>query len=137
MPMRAGGLICIDGLSPRSSALSACEMTVDLYAETGGIIAPTVTKCHGQMEGINAGTVVTGSPYVRVMAWYDRLNAPEHSGSFLPQYATNVKSFSYMDFPLNQVDTTPDLLGTGAYLTNVASDTWGNVSEEVDWCVLG
>ena len=108
----------------------------DLYAETGGIIAPTVTKCHGQMEGIDSGAVVSGSASVRVMAWYDRAAAPEKSGSFLPQYVSNVKSFAYMDFPLNQTDTTPDLLGTGIYASNVASDTWANVSEEIDWCVL-
>lgn len=108
----------------------------DLYAESGGIIAPTVTKCHGQMEGIDSGSVVSGSGSVRVMAWYDRAAAPEKSGSFLPQYVSNVKSFAYMDFPLNQTDTTPDLLGTGIYASNVASDTWTNVSEEIDWCIL-
>lgn len=108
----------------------------DLYAETGGAIAPTVTKCHGQMEGINARPVVTGSPFVRLMAWYDRSFAPEKSGSFLSQYAANVKSFAYMDFPLNQTDPSPDILGTGIYTSTVVSDVWSNVSEEIDWCVL-
>jgi hypothetical protein len=88
------------------------------------------------MEGINSGTVVTGSAYVRVMAWFDRGAAPEKSGSFLPQYVANVKSFSYMDFPLDQTDATPDQLGTGIYSSSLASDAWTNVSEEIDWCVL-
>ncbi len=88
------------------------------------------------MEGINSGSVVTGSAYVRVMAWFDRGAAPEKSGSFLPHYVSNVKSFAYMDFPLNQTDATPDLLGTGIYASNVTSDRWANVSEEIDWCVL-
>ncbi len=108
----------------------------DLYAETGGAIAPTVGKCHGELEGIDAGPVVTGSAFVRVMAWYDRATAPEKSGSFLAQYVANVKSFAYIDFALNQTDTTPDLLGTGIFASSVASDTWTNVSEEIDWCVL-
>lgn len=108
----------------------------DLYAESGGIIAPTVVKCHGQMEGINPGPVVSGSGHVRVMAWYDRAAAPEKSGSFLSHTVSNVKSFAFMDFPLNQTDTTPDLLGTGIYASNLVSDTWVNVSEEVDWCML-
>jgi hypothetical protein len=109
----------------------------DLYAETGGTIAPTVAKCHGQMEGIDAGAVVTGGGYVRLMAWFDRGAAPEKSGSFLAQYVSNVKSFAYMDFALDQTDPTPDLLGTGIYASNVPSDQWGNVSEEIDWCILG
>jgi len=129
------------GITFPASAASFCGSLVtcfehDLYAETGGIIAPTVTKCHGQIEGINSGSVVTGSAYVRVMAWYDRAAAPEKSGSFLPQYVSNVKSFSYMDFPLDQTDATPDLLGAGIYASNVMSDTWVNVSEEIDWCIL-
>lgn len=129
------------GITCPASAASFCGSQVtcfehDLYAETGGIIAPTVVKCHGQMEGINSGSVVTGSAYVRLMAWFDRAAAPDKSGSFLPQYVSNVKSFAYMDFPLDQTDTTPDLLGTGIYASNVASDTGGNVAEEIDWCVL-
>ncbi len=129
------------GITFPASAASFCGSQVtcfehDLYAETGGIIAPTVAKCHGQMEGINSGSVVTGSAYVRVMAWFDRGAAPEKSGSFLPHYVSNVKSFAYMDFPLNQTDATPDLLGTGIYASNVTSDRWANVSEEIDWCVL-
>jgi hypothetical protein len=123
------------------SAASFCGVLVtcfehDLYAETGGLIAPTVAKCHGQMEGMDPGAVVTASAYVRVMAWFDRAAAPEKSGGFLPQYVANVKSFSYMDFPLDQTDATPDLLGTGIYASGVASDRWTNVSEEIDWCVL-
>jgi hypothetical protein len=79
---------------------------------------------------------VSGSAQVRVMAWYDRGAAPAKSGSFLPQYVSNVKSFASMDFPLNQTDTAPDILGTGIYASNVTSDSWTNVSEEIDWCVL-
>ena len=88
------------------------------------------------MEGINAGAVVSGGAYVRVMAWFDRGAAPQKSARFLSQYVSNVKSFAYMDFSLNQADTTPDLLGIGTYASNIASDSWSNVSEEIDWCVL-
>jgi hypothetical protein len=105
---------------------------VDPYAETGGQIAPTVAHAKGQLEGINNGTVRTGTGDVRVMAWYDRLNAPERSGSFLPQYVQNVKSFAYMDCPLNSYDTGLDMLGTAVLVSRVASDRWSNVSLEFD-----
>ena len=129
------------GFTFPSSAASYCTGQVtcfehDPYAESGGIIAPTVQKAHGQLEGWDCGTVVTSSGYVRVMAWFDRAAAPEKSGSFLPQYVACVKSFSYMDFPLNQYTTSQDLQGTGIYASNVVSDQWQNVSEEFDWFVL-
>jgi len=108
----------------------------DLYAETGGNIAPSVCKARGQLEGINNGVVAVGTGNVRVMAYLDRATAPEKSGSFLPQYVQNVKSFSYMDFPLDQTDTGADYQGTGIYLTGIASDSWSNVSEEIDEFLL-
>jgi len=42
----------------------------------------------------------------------------------------------FMDFPLNLTDNTADEQGTGVYCTNVASDTWSNVSEELDEFLL-
>jgi hypothetical protein len=108
----------------------------DFYAETGGGVAMTVQKAHGQIEGIDCGTVQTSTAAVRVMAYYDRVAAPGKSGSFLPQYVRCVKSFSYMDFPFDQTSATNDAIGTGVYVSNIASDTWSNVSEELDWFIL-
>jgi len=108
----------------------------DFYAETGGNVAPSVCKARGQLEGINSGAVVTSSGDVRVMAWFDHPNPTQKSGSFLPQYVQSVKSFMFMDFPLNLTDNTADEQGTGVYVTNVASDTWSNVSEELDEFLL-
>ena len=108
----------------------------DFYAETGGAVATSVRKLHGQLEGFNCGPVSVRSGVVRVMAYYDRIVAPAKSGSFLPQYVSCVKSFSYMDFPVNQANETPDLVGTGVYTTGVAGDLWQNVSEEFDWFLL-
>ena len=110
--------------------------TMDPYAETGGQIAPTVGHAWGQLEGIDGGTVQVNTGYVRVLAWYDRVAAPERSGSFLPQYVAAVKSFSYMDFPLNTYDDTPAMRGTASVQTGVASDHWSNVSLEFDQFLL-
>ncbi len=111
-------------------------LTMDPYAETGGKIAPTVGQAWGQLEGINSGDVQRATGYVRLMAWFDRVSALERSGSFLPQYVADVKSFSYMDFPLNSFDRTPDMLGTTSIQTGVASDSWWNVSLEFDRFLL-
>lgn len=116
-------------------SLSYCFIH-DLYAETGGAVAMTVQKAHGQIEGFDCGSVQTSTGVVRVMAYYDRVAAPGKSGSFLPQYAQCVKSFSYMDFPLDQISTTNDAIGTGVYASGIAGDTWSNVSEELDWFIL-
>ena len=129
------------GFSFPSSSASYCGGQVtcfehDPYAETGGIVATTVQNIHGQNEGWDCGAVVLNSGFVRVMAWFDRLQAPEKSGSFLPQYVACAKSFSYMDMPLNQYVNTLDLQGTGAFVSNVVSDTWANVSLEYDRFIL-
>ncbi len=112
---------------------AAYQFTMDPYAETGGGIAPTVQQAWGQLEGIDDGAVQVGTGSTRSMAWFDRFQAgPIHSGSFLSQYVQNVKSYSYMYYPLNTYDATPDMVGTGAFATNLPGDTWTNVSLEFD-----
>lgn len=111
-------------------------MERDFYAETGGAVAMTVRKAHGQLEGFNCGAVATSTGAVRVMAWYNSNTAPSISGSFLPQYVSCVKSFSYMDYPLKQDTDDPAMMGTGIFATGIAGDTWQNVSEELDWFIL-
>jgi len=110
----------------------------DPYAESGGQVAPTVAYIWGQLEGINAGPVQVGTAQVRGMMWYDRSAAtpPGHSGSFLPHYVANVKSFTSMDMPLNQADPGYDLRGTGIFQTGVPGDTWTNVALEYDMFLL-
>jgi hypothetical protein len=108
----------------------------DFYAETGGAVAMTVRKIHGQLEGFNCGVVATSTGVVRVMAFYNSGFAPSISGSFLPQYVRCVKSFSYMDYPLNQKSDAADITGTGIFTTGIAGDAWQNVSEELDWFIL-
>ncbi len=110
----------------------------DPYSETGGQVAPTVAYIWGQLEGINAGSVQVGTGQVRGMMWYDRSAAtpPGHSGSFLPHYVTNVKSFASMDMPLNQADQTLDLRGTGIFQSGVSGDAWANVALEYDIFLL-
>ena len=113
---------------------STCRygFTIDPYADTGGAIAPTVAEARGQAEGLNKGHVIAGGAAVRIIAWYDRASAPDRSGSFVPQYVQNVKSFAYMNMPLNATDTSSDLRGSAFICSNVASDTWDNVSLEYD-----
>ena len=89
-------------------------------------------RAKGQLEGIDAGPVAAGSGRVRILAWFDRSAAPEHSGGLLPQYVANVKSFGYMEFPLNTYDSGLDLRGTGVFQCLVAGDIWSNVSMEFD-----
>lgn len=110
----------------------------DPFAETGGQVAPTVAYIWGQLEGINAGSVQTGTGQVRSMMWYDRSAAtpPGHSGSFLPEYVANVKSFASMGMPLNQADQTLDIRGTGIFQSGVAGDAWTNVALEYDMFLL-
>jgi hypothetical protein len=125
---------------PASAASFCGTLTVcfeqDAYAETAGSVAPTVVMAHGQLEGWDCGAVVASSGYVRVMAWYDRATAPEKSGSFLPQYAACVKSFSYMAMPFNNYGVDPVNNGTGVFASGVTRDVWQNVSLEYDWFVL-
>lgn len=121
--------------APSYCAGSLC-VERDFYAETGGNVAPSVCKARGQLEGINSGVVQVSTGDVRVMAWFDRWAAPQKSGSFLPQYVQSVKSFMFMDFPLNLTDNTPESQGTGVYVSNVASDAWSNISEELDEFLL-
>ena len=121
---------------PATNAGGVYGLTMDPYAETGGKIAPTVGQAWGQLEGINSGEVQRATGYVRLMAWFDHVTAPERSGSFLAQYVADVKSFSYMDFPLNSFDRMPDMLGTASIQTGVASDSWWNVSLEFDRFLL-
>lgn len=109
----------------------------DFYAETGGRVATTVLKAQGQLEGYNCNDVQVGTGVVRLMAWYDRSDPPSKSGSFLSQAVRCVKSFSTMDFPLNQSVSDPAMTGTGLYMTMLPGDSWDNVSEELDWFVLG
>ncbi len=110
----------------------------DPFAETGGQVAPTVAQIWGQLEGIDSGAVQVGTGRVRGMMWYNRSSdtPPGHSGSFLPQYVANVKSFTNMDMPLNQADRTYDLRGTGIFQTGVAGDVWTNVALEYDVFLL-
>jgi hypothetical protein len=108
----------------------------DPYAESGGIVAPTVQKIHGQLEGWDCGAAQLTTGYVRVLAWYDRGAAPEKSGSFLGQTLPCLKGFSYMDMPLNQYVSTLDVQGTGIFASNIVSDQWQNVSLEYDWFIL-
>jgi hypothetical protein len=109
--------------------------TFDPYAETGGVVAPSVLKAHGQLEGYDAGTVQTGTGYVRVMAYWNQGGAPEISGSFMGQHVANVKEFTFMDFPFLQ-NATADWQGTGFFSSGLANDTWSNVSFELDDFVL-
>jgi len=110
----------------------------DPFAETGGQVAPTVAHIWGQLEGIDTGAVQTGTGQVRAMMWYDRSAAtpPGHSGTFLPQYVANVKSFASISMPLNQADQTYDLRGTGIFQTGVSGDAWTNVALEYDMFLL-
>ena len=110
----------------------------DPFAETGGQVAPTVAQIWGQLEGIDSGAVQTGTGQVRGMMWYDRSAAtpPGHSGSFLPQYAANVKSFTNMTMPLNQADRSLDLRGTGIFQSGIPGDAWTNVALEYDMFLL-
>lgn len=110
----------------------------DPFAETGGQVAPTVAQIWGQLEGIDSGAVQAGTGQVRGMMWYDRSEAtpPGHSGSFMPQYVANVKSFASMAMPLNQADRTYDLRGTGIFQTGISGDVWSNVALEYDMFLL-
>ena len=110
----------------------------DPFAETGGQVAPTVAHIWGQLEGLNAGAVQTGTAHVRGMMWYNRSAAtpPGQAGSFLAQYAANVKSFTNMNMPLNRDFSSYDLRGTGIFQSGMAGDTWTNVALEYDMFLL-
>ena len=103
--------------------------TFDAYAETGGAVAPSVTRASGQIEGIDSGAVQFGTAVVRCIAFYDRLTAPEKSGSFLSQYVAGVKSYNVLDLPL-------DHDGRARYASGIPGDVWSNVSLELDSFLL-
>ena len=113
-------------------------------------------SARGQLEGFDLGAPQTVTGYTRLMAWYDRLAAPERSGSFLPQYPSQTnctfpaarsapsaictqqapKSYMFMDMPLNQYDIGPGIMGTAVITSGVAGDTWNNVALEFDEFLL-
>jgi len=107
------------------STKDARANSFDVYAETGGQVAPTVRHAFGELEGIDGGAVQVNSGLSRVIAFFDRDTAPTKSGSFLPQYVAGVKSFGPLDLPL-------DGTGHAVYVTGVAGDSWSNVSLEMD-----
>jgi hypothetical protein len=114
---------------PTPCAFGYCFM-FDVYAETWGQVAPTVLHAMGENEGIDDNPVVTGESGSRLMAWYNKIPAPEISGGFLAQYARNVKSFT------NAFDMPFDGDGRAWWVSGVAGDTWYNVSLELDWFLL-
>jgi hypothetical protein len=121
-------MINVSITSPASISLYGYGYWYDNYAETSGFVAPTVLHAWGQTEGVNTGTVITGTGNQRVMAWYSSPYAPNVSGSFLFQTVANVKSFNSWDLPM--------VNGIAFCVDGQASDTWTNVSNEEDYFLL-
>ena len=132
---------------PKTGAANgAYAASFDIYAETGGAVAPSVKHAFGEIEGIDSGAVQAGTGAVRVMAFLDKLDAPEKSGSFLAQAVQNVKAFNVLDLPLATSSfgvTGPEVTGPGyapygyaVYVTGVPGDVWWNVSMEFDGFLL-
>jgi len=101
----------------------------DMHAATGMQVAPTVKVLKGNQEGINTNAVQTGTGGSRLIAWSDKSADPIKLGNFLPQYATNVKSFSPARIVL-------DGNGKCVAVDGIASDSWTNVSIDFDEFVL-
>ncbi|MEO8812689.1 MAG: hypothetical protein ABI376_07240 [Caulobacteraceae bacterium] len=99
----------------------------DLYAESGGQIAPTVRLAEGAIEGIDANPVLTGAARNRAISFTNSPTAPNLFSPILGQYAANVKSFGPLSLPL-------DDRGRAWFTSGVVGDTWYNVS--IDLCVF-
>jgi hypothetical protein len=98
----------------------------DPYAETGGMIAPSITHIHGNIEGIDAAPVRTGEAGSRVIGWFSTSgSAPALNGSILGQYGQDVKSFGPLDILL-------DARGLGWFRSGIPGDVWYNVSVDYD-----
>jgi hypothetical protein len=101
----------------------------DVYAETGGGIAPTVAAVGVALEGIDDNPVVANSGVVRSIAFRSAVTAPTLYSEILGQTVAGVKSFAGPTITLD---------GTGrawAY-SGVAADSWRNVSMDMGSYVL-
>lgn len=112
---------------PSSGAISGLGyyFPVDFYADSGGQIAKSVRVLHGNIEGINTNAVVTGTGGSRIIGWADKSADPIKLGTFLPQHVANVKSFGALRVML-------DGDGNCICLSPVASDSWSNISTDIE-----
>jgi len=101
------------------------DIMFDAYAETGGQIAPSVISTDGQLEGVDAGAVQTGTGFVRAIGFRNNAVSPIVVGGILPQSVAKVKSFTTMNITLD---------GAGHAWANsgVPGDVWTNVALEFD-----
>ena len=112
--------------TPVADAREPHTRLFDLYAETGGKVAPSVRLAQGAIEGVNAGAVVAG-PAARVIAWASSPAAPNLFGPILAETGTNVKAFGALSLPL-------DGQGRAWFASGVLGDVWTNVS--MDLCLF-
>lgn len=99
----------------------------DVYAETGGAIAPDARGLDVILEGFNAGAVITGTGG-RNFATRDELLVPHKYGPIMFQQAASVKTSCSGFMPLGDDGT--------AYVYGLASDNWANVSMDINGIYL-
>ena len=97
----------------------------DVYAETGGEIAPTVASVSAALEGIDDNPVVTKSGVVRAIAFRSNVAAPTIYSEILGQQAAGVKAFAAPTIVL-------DGTGRAWVYSGIASDSWRNVSMDMN-----
>lgn len=101
----------------------------DVYAETGGGIAPTVAGVGVALEGIDDKPVVANSGVVRSIAFRSAVTAPTIYSEILGQTVAGVKSFAG---PMITLDGT----GRAWAYSGVAADRWRNVSMDMEFYLL-
>ncbi|MDE2227293.1 MAG: hypothetical protein KGJ89_05070 [Patescibacteria group bacterium] len=96
--------------------------------ETNGCIAPTVKLINITFEGVNSNAAVAGaSP--RLFAMRDVAAPPIKYGPIMGQTVSNMKSFITGQVQLSTV-------GQAVFYSGVASDSWYNVSIDINGYVL-
>jgi hypothetical protein len=97
------------------------SFTVDVFAESGGSLAPTIHALDMQLEGINSQAVVTGNTIARLIAFRSDPAAPTVFAPVMRQTVSNVAM---------ETSGTLVLDGSGRVLcySGIASDPWFYVS---------
>jgi hypothetical protein len=93
----------------------------DLYADSGGQVAPTVRWAEGAIEGVSDDPIARGPDHTHGLSWTNRKDAPNVFGPILGQYASGVKSFGAFAVPLD-----PD--GRAWFTSGAPGERWYNVS---------
>ena len=114
---------------PARDAVAPPYCLFDLYAESGGQVAPTVKMAEGAIEGVNDNPVTLGTGSVRAISFTSSPFAPNLFSPILGQPAKGLKAFGPLAIPF-------DAQGRAWFTSGVIGDTWYNVSIDLGTFLL-